>query len=105
MQKINTVTGVCTPQELGTTLVHEHLLIAWAGWEADSIVIKGFKRDEAMKVCIDRMQELKSLGVDTFMDPCPSDIGRDVEFMAEASSKSGLRVICATGLYKEDGSL
>lgn len=102
MQKINTVTGACTLQELGTTLVHEHLLIAWAGWEADSIVIKGFKRDEAMRVCIDRMQELKSLGVETFMDPCPSDIGRDVEFMAEASAKSGLRVICATGLYKED---
>ena len=33
MQKINTVTGTCTPQELGTTLVHEHLLIAWAGWK------------------------------------------------------------------------
>jgi phosphotriesterase-related protein len=36
------------------------------------------------------------------MDPCPSDLGRDVEFMAEASVKSGMRVICATGLYKED---
>lgn len=100
--KINTVTGTCTAQELGTTLVHEHLLIAWSGWEADSIVVKGFKRDEAMTICVDRLKELKSLGVGTFMDPCPSDLGRDPEFMAEASVKSGLRVICATGLYKED---
>jgi phosphotriesterase-related protein len=102
MQKINTVTGTCTPQELGTTLVHEHLLIAWSGWEADSVIVKGFKRNETLKFCVDRLQELKSLGVNTFMDPCPSDLGRDVDFMAEASAKSGLRVICATGLYKED---
>lgn len=102
MLKINTVTGTCTPQELGTTLVHEHLLIAWSGWEADSIVVKGFKRNEALKFCVDRLQELKAHGVNTFMDPCPSDLGRDVEFMAEASVKSGMRVICATGLYKED---
>ncbi len=102
MLKINTVTGTCTPEELGTTLVHEHLLIAWSGWEADSIVVKGFKRNEALKFCVDRLQELKAHGVNTFMDPCPSDLGRDVEFMAEASVKSGMRVICATGLYKED---
>ena len=57
--KINTVTGTCTPQELGTTLVHEHLLIAWSGWEADSIVVKGFKRDEAMKLCVDRLQRVE----------------------------------------------
>lgn len=102
MNKINTVTGICAPQELGTTLVHEHILIAWSGWEADSIVVKGFKRNETLKFCVDRLQELKGHGVNTFIDPCPSDLGRDVEFMAEASSKSGLRVICATGLYKED---
>jgi len=102
MLKINTVTGTCTPQELGTTLVHEHLLVAWSGWEADSITVKGFKRDETLKFCVDRLQELKAHGVNTFMDPCPSDLGRDVEFMAEASAKSGMRVVCATGLYKED---
>jgi len=78
--KINTVTGTCTPQELGTTLVHEHLLIAWSGWEADTAIVKGFKRDEALKFCVDRLQELKGHGVNTFMDPCPSDIGRDVDF-------------------------
>ncbi|HEV8716749.1 MAG TPA: phosphotriesterase-related protein [Candidatus Binatia bacterium] len=102
MLKINTVTGTCTPQELGTTLVHEHLLIAWSGWEADSITVKGFKRNETLKFCVDRLQELKAHGVNTFMDPCPSDLGRDVDFMAEVSAKSSMRVICATGLYKED---
>jgi len=42
------------------------------------------------------------MGLETFVDPCPMDIGRDVEFMAEVSLASGVRIICATGLYKED---
>jgi phosphotriesterase-related protein len=33
------------------------------------------------------------------------DLGRDVEFMAEASQRSGLRIICTTGAYKEDEGL
>src|SRR5438552_17080038 len=99
MLKINTVTGTCTPQELGTTLVHEHLLVAWSGWEAASITVKGSKRNEALKFCVDRLQELKAHGVNTCMDPCPPDLGRDVAFMAEASHKSGRRVVCPPGLH------
>ena len=30
------------------------------------------------------------------------DIGRDVNFMAEAAGAAGIQLICATGLYKED---
>ena len=45
---------------------------------------------------------MRDLGLETFVDPCPMDIGRDVTFMAEAASASGVRIICATGLYKED---
>src|SRR4029453_13380 len=51
---------------------------------------------------VDRMQELKSLGVSTLVDPCPIDLGRDVEFAAEVAQASGVHVVCATGLYKEE---
>jgi phosphotriesterase-related protein len=43
--------------------------------------------------------------VRTFVDPCPMDLGRDVEFMAEASSRSGVHVVCATGAYKQNEGL
>jgi phosphotriesterase-related protein len=36
------------------------------------------------------------------VDPCPMDIGRDITFMAEVASASGVNVVAATGLYKED---
>jgi phosphotriesterase-related protein len=35
------------------------------------------------------------------LDPCPNDLGRDVELAAEVASRTGFQIICATGLYKE----
>ena len=49
----------------------------------------------------DRLKELRDLGLGTFLDPCPMDIGRDVNFMAEAASSAGIQLICATGLYRK----
>ena len=51
--------------------------------------------------CIDQIEELKAAGVTAMLDPCPNDLGRDVEFMAEVASRTGFQIICATGLYKE----
>jgi phosphotriesterase-related protein len=101
MATINTVLGSCTPDDLGVTLMHEHLLIGWPGWESDTAA-PPFKRKEMLKLCIDRMLELKALGLRTFLDPCPIDLARDAEFMAEVAQGARVNIICATGLYKED---
>jgi phosphotriesterase-related protein len=97
MATINSVLGPIDTADLGFTLIHEHLLIGWAGWEWDSFAT--FDRAEGMAKSIDTLQELKDLGVKTFVDPCPMDIGRDPEFLAEASEKSGMQIIGSTGLY------
>lgn len=98
---IHTVTGPCRPADLGLTLMHEHLIIGWPGWDSDTVAAP-FDRREAKKLCVDRMHELKGLGVATLLDPCPIDLGRDVEFAAEVAQASGVRIVCATGLYKEE---
>jgi phosphotriesterase-related protein len=100
-KSVETVTGRCRPEDLGVTLMHEHLLIGWPGWEADTAA-PHWDRSEAKRVCVDRMHELKALGVTALLDPCPIDLGRDVEFAADVAQASGVRVICATGLYKEE---
>ena len=97
---IQTVLGPKQVSELGKTLIHEHLLIGWPGWDGDSAF--PFNRKEALKICCDMLEKLKGVGVRTFVDPCPSDLGRDPEFMAECAQKTGMNVICATGYYKED---
>jgi phosphotriesterase-related protein len=51
--------------------------------------------------CVDRIEEMKALGITAMLDPCPSDLGRDVELMAEVAQRTRFTLICATGLYKE----
>jgi phosphotriesterase-related protein len=101
MRTVQTVTGPCGVEELGTTLMHEHLMIGWPGWQAEEPRDRAARREYATR-CIDRMAELRALGVGTLVDPCPIDLGRDVELMAEVAAASGVRIVCATGLYKED---
>ena len=101
MKQINTVVGTLSPEKLGTTLMHEHLLIGWAGWELDCAAPK-FERKTALKNSVEQLKQLKDIGLQSMVDPCPMDIGRDVNFMAEVASASGVNIVCATGLYKED---
>jgi len=104
MNTINTVTGTCTPTELGRTLVHEHILVGYPGWQMDALAPR-FNRAEAKKRAVDTMHRLQSFGVKTFLDPCPMDLGRDVEFMAEVAQAAKMRVICTTGAYFEEQGL
>jgi phosphotriesterase-related protein len=98
--RVNTVTGPISSADLGRTLIHEHVLIGFPGWFMDARQ-PAFKREEAMERVVDAFQELHGHGVKTVIDPCPMDLGRDVEFCAEVSQKSGVNLICATGAYVE----
>lgn len=100
MTQIATVTGSTTPEQLGRTLMHEHLVIGYPGWEADSIR-PGPAARERFSVCVDRIEEMKGLGYASLLDPCPNDLGRDVELMARVAQHTGFQIICATGLYKQ----
>jgi len=97
---IQTVTGTTTPDALGPTLMHEHLVIGYPGWEAHSNR-PGPNAEERFSICVDRIEEIKALGFTSMVDPCPNDLGRDVEFIAKVAQKTGFQIICATGLYKQ----
>jgi len=100
-RRIPTVTGDVDPMDLGCTLMHEHLMVGYAGWESDTLR-PGPSRREMLAVCEDKIAEIRAHGVATMIDPCPNDLGRNVEFMAEVAARTGFRIICATGLYKEE---
>jgi phosphotriesterase-related protein len=100
MPTVNSVLGPIDTADLGVTLIHEHLLIGWPGWEKDPLV--SFDRRVEIDLAVERLQELRSLGVQTFVDPCPIDIGRDIEFAAEVADRSGMHYIAASGMYKEE---
>ena len=98
--KINTTAGTITEDELGRTLIHEHVLAGYPGWFMDTRE-PGPKRADAISRVVDAFQRLHGYGVRTVVDPCPTDLGRDVEFCAEVSQRSGITLICTTGVYTE----
>lgn len=100
MQTINTVTGAIPAEALGRTLMHEHVMVGFPGWHLDNR-IPAFQRQDAMSRVVDAFQALHAHGVRSVVDPCPMDLGRDVEFCAEVSQRTGIALICATGVYTE----
>jgi phosphotriesterase-related protein len=97
MKQVQTVLGPVPLEQLGVTLMHEHLVIGWPGWVFDPLV--RFDRQRVINSLIERLHELKALGVSTFVDPCPIELGRNPELAALVAEATGMNIICATGLY------
>jgi phosphotriesterase-related protein len=100
-QTINSATGPIEVDALGVTLMHEHLLIGYPGWEADTLS-PGPTRRDCIEVAVERIQEMQAHGICSLLDPCPSDLGRDVTLAAEVAARTGFNIVVATGFYKED---
>ena len=100
MATIATVNGETTPDKLGKTLMHEHLVIGYPGFETHT-THPGFDAHEQYRVCVDKIQSLQELGFSSMLDPCPNDLGRDVELAAKVAQRTGFQIVCATGLYKQ----
>ncbi len=97
---VQTVTGPIELSQLGRTLMHEHLFIAFHGAEFDSAVV--FDRPAFIKEAVKRLKELREVhGVRSFVDPCPIELGRDAGMMKEIAEKSEMNVVCTTGFYFE----
>lgn len=101
MPVLNTARGAIGVDDLGVTLMHEHVFIMTTeimenypeGWgdgakrEADAIV---------------RLDELKSRGVDTIVDLTVIGLGRYIPRIARIAAATELTIVVATGLYTYD---
>ncbi|MCX6005433.1 MAG: hypothetical protein NT082_07175, partial [Chloroflexi bacterium] len=98
---INTAMGPISPDQLGVTLVHEHFCFAYPGWFADA-TIAPYNREAALQTGLKVCETLKSIGVKTVIDPTPNDTGgRDPLLYKELSKRTGINIICTSGLYTE----
>jgi phosphotriesterase-related protein len=100
MTKINTVLGPISPNELGVTLIHEHLVFSYLGWECDALA-PPYDREAAATACVDSLSEAKGHGLRTLVDATGTDMGRDVELQKMVAEKLGINIVCATGFYTE----
>jgi phosphotriesterase-related protein len=102
--QVQTVTGPIGLDQLGRTLMHEHLFIAFPGAEFDPTA--RFDRAGFVAEAVRRLSQLRTdHGVRTFVDPCPIELGRDAALMREIAEKSEMNVVCTTGFYFEEMGL
>jgi phosphotriesterase-related protein len=97
---IQTVTGSISVDDLGATLIHEHVVTGMPGWDTDPNTPR-WKRHDMMQVAKEKVAEMQSAGIRSMVDPCPSDLARDIEFSAEVAQATGFQIVAAAGLYNE----
>lgn len=96
---INTVLGKIKTEDLGKTLIHEHLYCGSPHFFR-SLGDRWFDRAEFVKVCTDKLTEAKNkFGLCTVVDASPSNLGRDISLLVEVSEKSGVNIVASSGLY------
>ena len=101
---VQTVLGPIPVAELGRTLMHEHLFIAFPGARFDPEA--RFDRPAFIREAVKRLVQLRvEHGVKGFVDPCPIELGRDVTVMKEIAEKSEMHIVCTTGFYFEQMGL
>ncbi len=94
---IVTVTGPILPEQLGTTLVHEHIIADLRPLEDRKV--GDYSRLRAIETCRPHLEALRAAGCRTLVEPSPILVRRDPAALRTLSEESGLQIICSTGVY------
>jgi phosphotriesterase-related protein len=98
MARINSVKGPIDTEQLGTTLMHEHVFVL------SPEIMQNFPEawgDEQERVAqaVARMVELKSRGVDSIVDLTVIGLGRYIPRIQRVAEQAKINIIVATGVY------
>lgn len=101
MSKVNSVTGELHINDLGYTLIHEHMRTR------SEAIAKQFPRlydeeGEEYELALEQVLAVKKHGVQTIFDPTVMGLDRDVLFMERISRAADVKIIAATGIYTFD---
>jgi len=95
---INTVTGPIAPEQLGRTLMHEHVFVEYDRPSSDTLR-PGPRRDEIISICSGYIEQIRAFNITTLVDPTTVDLGRNAALLADIAAQTGFNIICATGIY------
>jgi phosphotriesterase-related protein len=100
MAQVHTVQGPVEADQLGLTLVHEHLRFR------DEAVAEQWpgRYDEQLELdaALLAVNGAKDRGVRTIVDPTAMFGGRDVNFMKRVAEQTGVQIVACTGIYSYD---
>ena len=95
--KVNTVLGPVSSNDLGMTLMHEHILCA--NWTARMSYPDWLDRKEVVDLAVKMLKAVKAYGFQTLVDCTPPGLGRDISIIKEVSEKAEMNIIASTGFY------
>lgn len=102
-KRIESVLGPISAEELGLTLMHEHLLLS--DWNARIADPQRLPVDKAVELIAPVLRDAYAHGVRTLVDVTPYNMGRDVELLRQVSELTGMNIIAATGIFIDESAL
>jgi len=95
--KVMTVLGPISPDEFGSALPHEHVLVDFIG--ADRVSRTRYDANEAYEVTLPYLRRARDLGCRGFVECTPAYLGRDPELLQRLATATRLHILTNTGYY------
>jgi phosphotriesterase-related protein len=97
MARINGVLGPLDTEQLGFTLMHEHVLVA--SWAMRQAFAGWLDRDAVVAHAVEEARAAKARGVRSLVDLTPINLGRDIHAIREVAERAEIQIVAATGFY------
>lgn len=102
MPTVETVRGPIDVADLGRTLMHEHVFLLSTEHLQNYGTGDWWDEDERVQDAVDKLEELRGLGIDTIVDPTVWGLGRYLPRVQRVAERTSINIIAATGLYTYD---
>jgi predicted metal-dependent phosphotriesterase family hydrolase len=97
-EHVMTVQGPISPDELGFTLMHEHLLTSF--WHATHrFDLAGMPEDE--RYIVEELSALTATGCKSLVDVTPVGINRDPAALRDLAKRTGIQLVMGCGWYRD----
>jgi len=94
---VPTVTGEVRSDELGMTLMHEHIFILAP--ELEQNYPGPWQEQEQVQQAVRKLRAAKSKGIDSIVDLTVLGLGRDIPLIQRVAEQVDVNIIVATGAY------
>lgn len=102
MATVETVRGPVDVDELGTTLMHEHIFIlqpeALQNW-GHAFGAGYWNEPERLDDAVAKLSAVRDAGIRTIVDPTAPGLGRYIPRIQEVNARVDLNIVVASGLY------
>lgn len=98
---VATVRGPVGTDQLGTTLMHEHVFVLTPD-VMNNYGHEWWDEEERTTDAVKKLQALKDAGVDTIVDPTVVGLGRYIPRIQRVNAEVDINIVAATGLYTFD---